>query len=206
MRGAKAGSFRLDSTVEAVTRSKGVVQTVATNLTTLLHKIAFEDATFRVVVEEALKMKRDHPDQFLFESFDEYIYDAFMKLLLTTSDELFKQVLRKEKNIPAGRAAPCDSPVFKMINRVTDHTYRQPAPRKSSEQMLKGQKTSRGGAGASAAEQIEALELDNEQLRLEVARCQRSIKRFTLPANLALTSATACVRRVTRVVKQRWRR
>ena len=63
--------FRLDSTVEAITRSKRVVQSVSNNLGSLLHKIASEDVTFRVVVQEALKMKRENPDQFLFESFDE---------------------------------------------------------------------------------------------------------------------------------------
>jgi len=171
-----------------------VVQSVSNNLTTLLHKIGFEDNTFRVIVQEALKMKRDHPDQFLFESFDEYIYDAFMKLLLTTSDELFKQVLKKDRNIPTGRSTPCESPVFKMINRVTDHTYRQRMPRKSSEDMLvkRSRKKSKSGnttpePTTSADDQvaIDLLERENELLRLEVARCQRSIKRFTLPAGMA---------------------
>ena len=67
------GSFRIDSTVDAVIRSKRVVQSVSANLTNLLQKIAREDATFRVIVQEALKMKRDSPDQFLFETFDECV-------------------------------------------------------------------------------------------------------------------------------------
>lgn len=229
----------MDSTVDAVIRSKRVVQSVSTNLTNLLQKIAREDTTFRVIVQEALKMKRDSPDQFLFETFDEcvrnacafslvfsrfrkvvedfqtllgltgmyvcchrYVYDSFVKLLLTTTDELFRQTLRKDRNIPQGRAAPCEPPVFKMINRVTDHTYRQSIPRKGSEKTLQNHVSESASRksntkGESQAdfegdlrERVDVLKRENEVLRLEVARCQRAIKRFTLPPSLALDSAS----------------
>ena len=104
------------------------------------------------------------------------MYDAFMKLILTTADVLFKTVLKKDRNIPRGASGPCDSPVFTMINRVTDHTYQQRVPRRSSEKMLV-----KGASGAKVdAARLELLEHENDQLRLEVARCQRSIKRLSL--------------------------
>ena len=125
-----------------------------------------------------------------------------MKLLLTTTDELFRQTLRKDRNIPQGRATPCDPPVFKMINRVTDHTYRQSIPRKGSEKTLQHhiseptrRKSNAKGEGqvdpeGDLRDRVDALKRENAVLRLEVARCQRAIKRFTLPPSLVLDSAS----------------